>query len=813
MNLTIGAIGSCRIATPLRVSRDDYGHRINIARNYGFTHASGEAVQLMQFMKGMRTPDEKVWNLLARSADMVELAKAPLEIADFYVVEISSAKSVRIGEDFIQLNYLQASFQKFFADAARVKQFWELASIGKQALMDAFLDRFWRASEAEQQQSDILRLVRSTRVNDTELRADIRNLIEGLPGVLFVTHVNALRPSGLPLRSRAAFITQVEAAVAAEGGQVYNPTALMQKFGQEWAIADHSDSLAHFTDEFSLNVFQDWYRIAICPLIDRIATTRQGIAKRLTNLEARLSAGAFDEVVLRTSNLVEGAAGVQDLRPLRAQALPKIGMAQETMALFRAELAADRTNVALREMILPIALRNLDLATAAECARDLIALGAPVPAVETLLLARAFAYRQSFSEAIALGLAAMRAGADAAEVLLPLLGSDGFGAVSDDQLRELLSMAPPGERLWDAIKAGRPAILHEIMVATVALPVDSILTEVNCCKVAGHPLVALKVIARWREVAENPELKNRALLAAVDVLFEDYPALAAYGQRLQFLTAVLAANPGHKVGRAELMALRREIGAKLTIAYAAGDVALLEILPEELAPVPALVARSSFCLARLRLKASDLAGASEAAWRAVTLDPQNGAIWLMILRCAHGLGDSLTVAKAADRILALEANDITPQIKAQAEALLKSHVKRAYSAARSAKDPIQQRKLYLLAARSPDLADRAQRQVSSIESGLTVQLRNMERADGAGAVAFARKLLAEMPHNEKILLSLARLYEKHKDYAAAFELFDALTTVSPDDPSYIMRRDRSRARLGQTAHASDLFRKGADFAA
>lgn len=151
--------------------------------------------------------------------------------SDLYVVELSSAKELRIGQTSIQLNYVGAHFAAFFADRDRAARFRDHAAADDQPGSDDLLAAEWNRDPAQAHEAAILRRIRRRTTTRADLRRDIRSLIDGLPATLFVTHVDALAADGLPIPSRSRYIANVEAAVRAQGGLLYNPTAAMIRMG------------------------------------------------------------------------------------------------------------------------------------------------------------------------------------------------------------------------------------------------------------------------------------------------------------------------------------------------------------------------------------------------------------------------------------------------------------------------------------------------------------------------------------------------------------------------------------------------------
>ena len=112
---SITPIGSCRIASPLKLCEDIYGYRTNRSRSYGFSHSSAEVVQQLRFMAGEVVPPKDVWRFIARGVDREDMLARDHTPSDLYVIEISSAKQISLDGWLIQLNYLVNQMQDFFS--------------------------------------------------------------------------------------------------------------------------------------------------------------------------------------------------------------------------------------------------------------------------------------------------------------------------------------------------------------------------------------------------------------------------------------------------------------------------------------------------------------------------------------------------------------------------------------------------------------------------------------------------------------------------------------------------------------------------
>ena len=140
--ISITPIGTCRIKTPLQRGAARYPIQLNLDRVYGFVHTTEEAVQQLEFIQGERTFDEEVHPILFRPGGHEDVAGSVWQPSDLHFVEVSSAKSYRVGKTAVQSNYLSRYFADFFASPLRARQFWSLASgtdRASRAEMTAFL--------------------------------------------------------------------------------------------------------------------------------------------------------------------------------------------------------------------------------------------------------------------------------------------------------------------------------------------------------------------------------------------------------------------------------------------------------------------------------------------------------------------------------------------------------------------------------------------------------------------------------------------------------------------------------------------------
>lgn len=302
---TITPIGSCRIASPARAGMETHGVAVTRPRSYGFTHNSAEAVQQARFMvEGTSIPPD-LWPLIGRDNDYDKVHNSFFRPADVYLVEISSAKNLRIDDHLIQLNYTQNHFRDFFADPARRSRFWNLVAEGDHSRLDVFLETEWSATAQHREDIDLLRRIRMEPTTDASLRSDLLTLRKLLGDIVVVTHVNARDESGNTLPSRNELINQVRRIATDEGFEVSDPTEVVTRVGQEAAVDNESGSYAHYHPPFFPILFANWYQRFFRPRIDRNAVEKGAVDALVANLNARRAQGANDEIAQRIAALPE----------------------------------------------------------------------------------------------------------------------------------------------------------------------------------------------------------------------------------------------------------------------------------------------------------------------------------------------------------------------------------------------------------------------------------------------------------------------------------------------------------------------------
>lgn len=270
--ISITPIGTCRINTPLRRGAARYPIHLSLDRIYGFVHTTEEALQQIEFLSGERTFEADVLPILFRPTGGEDIAQATWQPSDVHIVEISSAKSYRVGDTAVQSNYLTRYFADFFASVPRARRFWSLASETDNASrneMAAFLKTDPVYNLYSKGDQALLASISMRMQGFDEILSQMDTIVErlGAGRVVFVTHVNAMSPDGAVIPSRDKVIRWVRLAAERLGTQCFDPTAMMREFGQERAMEREGLDTTHFTNPFADRWYTHVHREYVLPRI------------------------------------------------------------------------------------------------------------------------------------------------------------------------------------------------------------------------------------------------------------------------------------------------------------------------------------------------------------------------------------------------------------------------------------------------------------------------------------------------------------------------------------------------------------------
>lgn len=257
--LVVSTIGSCRVTNPARQAVSRYPILLNNARVYGYVHSAAEVLQQVRFLFGQWSIPDYLRPLIVPHIPAGVHESARHSLSDIYIVEISSAKTLRIGGTFVQWNHVNRHFAGFLSDAARARKFWKLASDPDAAEKRTFLDHHLACGNLTGADHDLLCELTVEPCEPAMLRRMIEAILRELPRVLFVTHCNALMPDGRPIPGRDRFIRLLSSVLDACKADCFDPTGLMHAFGQKAALSDEGASLTHYSEAFEAALFAEMH--------------------------------------------------------------------------------------------------------------------------------------------------------------------------------------------------------------------------------------------------------------------------------------------------------------------------------------------------------------------------------------------------------------------------------------------------------------------------------------------------------------------------------------------------------------------------
>lgn len=235
---------------------------LSLGRNYGFVHTSAEVLQQLNYMFGHEQIPAELQSLIFRPNTLSSFDAAKHARADMYFIELSSRKLLLIDDVPIQLNYVARRYQDFFANKARSRAFWSRAVPDRLAERHALLLQDSVFQRLAPKDADLLSRIVRRDMTDEEIERDMARMIAiiGLEKIVFVTHVNADTPDGMPIEARRQLIQAIKTSSRRLKAACYDPTALMKRMGQLRAMENDGLDLTHYTAEFSERLCGDLYR-------------------------------------------------------------------------------------------------------------------------------------------------------------------------------------------------------------------------------------------------------------------------------------------------------------------------------------------------------------------------------------------------------------------------------------------------------------------------------------------------------------------------------------------------------------------------
>ena len=664
---TISPIGSCRITSPLRSGQNRHGIKLNLQRCYGYCHSPAEAVQLARFMHGDHAIPKDIWPLICRSHDYDAITAQSHDPSDLYVIELASAKELTIDGVSVQLNYLRQAFPEFFEDEARLLQFWELAASEGQSATTDFLREHWSADEKQAQDTAVLSRLELKFSDRESLRENVSQLAELLPDVVFVSHVDALKTDGKPIPSRSKFIKMVQDEVTDLGLKFYDPTELMQEFGQGSAIEDDSTSLAHFTDEFGDAVMDQWMGQFVEPSTDAQALSHGATADRflVPQIDAAIKQGKLAATLVRLERLApentiaKSASHRLAERLLDAQDKLKSVASDVDFPIASAEadrMVAKAAQLGLFDLALELMLQSKGGMQAfsahrlIELAREAVMAGDDTNAFEFALAAfQKSALPRAKSLLIEVSLKAR----------LNLLGE-----VEPDQWPNLLSGLTIAQRLT-LLKLAEVAPSETM---TKDWTPNEVVEFASLVSEDGNFDEATRIVRNWQAFQNGDRIKDQTVADLVDAWCASALKITNHADRIHAIAHLLTQFPKQ---RSLMDAARDERRALMDRIRAAGkddDLDAVLAMQAEADALPNPLPDFELWKARLYFYRKDYAEVLKfAPYAAETMNDRIG-VWVMLMRSARQLGDDRQSTAFAQRVIELAGPD-DAKLRAEAEAV------------------------------------------------------------------------------------------------------------------------------------------------
>ncbi len=256
----VTAIGTCRLHSPLKRAADAFGFEMSMGRIYGYVHTTAEALQQLRHVLGEGSPPQHLAPLISGRTYYSKSGEV-WKGADVTFLELPSRKTISLGDTHLQLNRLQQAL----AESPVLLSI--LMRLGRK---DQILERL-ELLEAEQtfheQNLDHRELLTRTIIelqSLDEMTQGLMALRHSLPGrLLVVTHCNAKGNRENPITDRCKTVSMVEEACRSLEVSCYNPTALMESFGQVNALEHGGSDVNHYTPEFEVALAADLHRLHI----------------------------------------------------------------------------------------------------------------------------------------------------------------------------------------------------------------------------------------------------------------------------------------------------------------------------------------------------------------------------------------------------------------------------------------------------------------------------------------------------------------------------------------------------------------------
>lgn len=791
---SIAPVGTCRIHTPLRRGSARFPFEVALNRNYGFVHTSREVIQQLDVLRGGAPLDPVFRPLVYRPSTTDELFAKEPSPADLYFIEISSGKHVTIDGVAIQLNYANRYFGEFFADREVARRFWSQATDELARERAAWLKQERRFQKLGREDQKLLSAIRMRELTADEVAEDMAQIVErlGRENAIFITHVNAQTPDGVPIQSRQRLINAVRRAGAALDVAVFDPTAAMKKVGQIQAMENDGLDLTHYTVPFSDMLVEEWFDRYIAPRrVEKLGSelpVSEPEAVDVAAMRALLDEGRVVEASQAVRAALRAGHRQQDCYRLLGHIQFECGDFEG--AIESLELVRSRDGVTEEDDVLLLqshhSLGNFSAALA--YGRSLVSDEHETPPI-LRSCARAAEALGEMEEALTFWkrLFLLESGsADAASAVLEILERRGDTAEMVDWADLVLQTLPehPDSFLtkWvDGVArrdigalldaASHSRLLEDEKVLKLATETAAIGLASPAAALIAPRLVYAKVsreLSAWGR-KQGVAWRDEGLKAL------ESGDLALATDRIQASQSLLPNDgPSIRAKRALEQALRREVRKAFIDKDLARVIALTDVAFSTAAHFPEI---DSF-VGRAAAKLGDLPKALTHLKKAADTDA-SAMPQIQLARVAVQAGDYLAALKAYGAVLAHEGAEewarveadrkltqlLSPTIRAARESVEAGRIEHAWQLLRHAE-------------RHPANVERVHKEQERIYRQLRKELKAVDPADTAARRAMAQSILAVRPDDPVALRVAASAAMRQHSFEEAKELWATLAKVS-----------------------------------
>lgn len=791
--ITITPIGSCRISIPLRIAAQEYDLKRNLARIYGYCHSSAEAVQQVRFLFGDYIPSADVEPLIASSQSFKELLQTKHHMSDLYIIELSSAKQLTLDGQSVQMNYLTRHFPTFFADRANRLELWRLAQVGDQNAIDGFLAPFVALATIDQEEFLVLRKLRYQLTRADRLRQDIDFLLEALPEVLFVSHVNAVAADGYPIASREQYIDLVKTTVSDVGGQICDPTDVMDRVGQGAALEDSSTSLAHFTPAFSMLVFESWLNQAISPLVETLVGAKKSprlIDALIIDLKYQIRNGDMDKAKSRIKSALVLLGPEPDLVAMNAYCLLASNDHEKAIKVLKMSLTQNPKDTGLLLLLFEALAGKGDAQEALEYFKRLRQLDCMVPPAPALQLAERLEadgqprdalelYRSAYDQ----NPAAILALESIARLALIVNEPAEIEACADLLIASQIQLNP----ILCANILFRGASPQKCVAYLKTLgeqAPDGFIAVLESLESHGQENIIAKALAE-QAITKNVALARKFLAKWTAALATDISA----DKKSEILSRIQLIAPKNDASQILGKGLRRDILLQVRKHIKAKDVAAVKAMQDLTALAEPPIIDVPIFLSRYYYKLGNNLKSLEYAQFAMDMAPEHSNPACMTMRSAFRLKAYLIADMAAKKILGMAESKALPAFQ-EAQNLMDRLPALCLRASRNEPDVFEAWELLEIAKRDTTLAEKRLKQLKRLEQKMGARVQEMLEQSNPDFLEFALKVAALASDIEIVQRSLGSYYVDRQKFSKALPFWERLTVLEPDDETALFQLER-----------------------